>query len=412
MVEQPICAVLRRCILRGRALRGHVLRVHVLRVCILRVGQDDHTLAQPVGQIRASGRCRIQHRQRARFQRRHGTQIARAEQFQKRLRQESQRRMRRLQHRGQHMRTRGIYKISLFKQQRFTAPRETVTQIRVERQTQQRERNHPHRKIIEIRTVIARRTHRMLIIRLPQFIARASRQRRHKHAIVIKQTQLMIDDKQIAVLQIAVCDICAAQRFRQLQKLARDFEERSRIIQMLRNVHVEAIALDPIHFHNRKPLPAQTNALRQKRKFHRVRQRRFFEIRADGGITLRNVRHMPQETAHRVPSSLIVHLVHGCETARNRFGQSQRIADDKPVAQFNFRKCDARILHRVLIIRRTGPPHSSIPNQTHQGNIVVAHRVRGAFFRHPRGERIEIEKRIQFIPRLRARFLRAQKPRG
>jgi len=178
-----------------------------------------------------------------------------------------------------------------------------------------------------------------------------------------------------------VGDAGLTQRKGKLDKAARQFEERVRVVEVTRDIDIEPLAFEPIHLEDGKPLPAQADALFEKVKLDGLGERNLGEIRADGRVTLGDVGNVPEKTANGIATPRMFNLIDGGETAGNGFRQSERVAHNRTVAERRVGKRDTRVLDGILIIRRTGPPHSSLLPlhvKMNQGHVVIAYFVRRA----------------------------------
>jgi len=101
----------------------------------------------------------------------------------------------------------------------------------------------------------------MLIMPMAQFMALASPESWHIHAIVVHEAEIPIDDEHIAMLKVAMSNIMLAQSSQHGYPSISEDEERRWVAKMLLDIGIERVSLYPLHLQNRIPLPSHFNAL-------------------------------------------------------------------------------------------------------------------------------------------------------
>src|SRR5688572_15259036 len=102
----------------------------------------------------------------------------------------------------------------------------------------------------------------MLVVALPELLARTSSQVGHIHAVVVDELYLAIrHDKYVSVLKIAVGHTDVLKGVGHLDPTSGECDQARGIAQVSCNIGAEGIAIDPLHLKHRIPLAIDEDAL-------------------------------------------------------------------------------------------------------------------------------------------------------
>jgi hypothetical protein len=115
---------------------------------------------------------------------------------------------------------------------------------------------------------------RMLISAVPQLESATPSKRGNEHAIEVHETQLGATYEDIAMLEIAMGDMRCFKLSHQPCPLLRKVGENFGPLDHLSQIHVQGVALQPLHHEDRIRRPIDADSRRVVFEFHDCRKRR------------------------------------------------------------------------------------------------------------------------------------------
>src|SRR5215813_2814806 len=110
----------------------------------------------------------------------------------------------------------------------------------------------------------------MLVVLVSDFAGDPSLHPGHKDPVVIDETQLSMFDDDVAVLQIAVSNVCGLQRMYESQPLFGKMQQHFAAVQHLADVQIERRPIDPVHEENRKSITADQDPFSGVTEFRKI----------------------------------------------------------------------------------------------------------------------------------------------
>ena len=122
------------------------------------------------------------------------------------------------------------------RKRRHSSPPSYLRHNRADHSAPTAQPTNPPGKIVEVRTIINVRSMRMLLVPVPDFVAKLPGQLRNEHPIIVNQPQLSANHKHVPVLSVAMRHFCLLQRLEHPHPPLRQARNCRRVAEIAANV--------------------------------------------------------------------------------------------------------------------------------------------------------------------------------